>query len=248
MISRFLQSTTVLACLLLAPLASAGQPAEKAVADKVKAALNSTTMGLTVATVSTSEIPGLLEVQFENGPLVYTTEKGDYFVIGDLFQVKDGVYINLAEQRRDGERVAQLASLDKADMIVFSPEGEPRTHITVFTDVTCFYCQKLHKEVPELNKRGIEVRYLGYPRAGVGSPGYNQLVSAWCADNPQEALTKLKNKQPVPPKQCKNPIEEQYQLGQEMGVRGTPAMVTAEGQMIPGYQSADQLMVTLGLN
>ena len=119
----------------------------------------------------------------------------------------------------------------------------------MFTDVTCFYCQKLHKEVPALNKRGVEVRYLAYPRAGVGSAGFNQLASAWCADNPQETLTQLKNKQSVPEKVCAdNPIAAQYQLGQELGVRGTPAIVTQDGQMIPGYQSADDLMVTLGLN
>jgi thiol:disulfide interchange protein DsbC len=134
-------------------------------------------------------------------------------------------------------------------MIVFSPEGEPRAHITVFTDVTCFYCQKLHKEVPELNKKGVEVRYLAYPRAGVGSAGFKQLASAWCADNPQETLTLLKSKKSVPENVCAdNPIAAQYQLGQELGVRGTPAIVTEDGQMIPGYQSADELMVTLGLN
>ena len=119
----------------------------------------------------------------------------------------------------------------------------------MFTDVTCFYCQKLHKEVPELNKRGVEVRYLAYPRSGADSAGYRQLVGAWCSENPQDTLTRLKNKEAVPVKQCDdNPVQEQYQLGQEMGVRGTPAMITETGQMIPGYQSADQLMVTLGLN
>jgi thiol:disulfide interchange protein DsbC len=95
----------------------------------------------------------------------------------------------------------------------------------------------------------VEVRYLAYPRAGVDSPGYRQLVGAWCAENPQETLTRMKNKESVPSKQCDdNPVAAQYQLGQQVGVRGTPAMVTETGQMIPGYQSADQLMVTLGLN
>ena len=103
--------------------------------------------------------------------------------------------------------------------------------------------------MPALNKQGVEVRYLAYPRAGVDSDGYRQLASAWCADNPQDTLTKLKNKEAVTAKACDdNPIAQQYLLGQQLGVRGTPAIITQSGQMIPGYQSADELMVTLGLN
>jgi thiol:disulfide interchange protein DsbC len=133
-------------------------------------------------------------------------------------------------------------------MIIFSPEGETRAHITVFTDVSCFYCQKLHKEVPELNKRGVEVRYLAYPRSGLDSPGYRQLATAWCASDRQDAITKLKAQQSVPENVCEeNPVADQFALGQQLGVRGTPAMVTETGTMIPGYQSADDLMVTLGL-
>ena len=227
---------------------SAGEPADKAVTEALSKALNQPALGLTVQSVHTSEIPGLYEVQFAGGPLVYSTASGEYFVVGDMYSVGPDGFVNLGEQRRDGERVKLLDALDKKDMIIFPAQGETRSHITVFTDVTCFYCQKLHREVPELNKRGVEVRYLAYPRAGVGSDGYKQLVSAWCADNPQETLTKLKARESVPTATCDdNPVADQYRLGQEMGVRGTPAMVTAEGKMIPGYQSADDLMVTLGL-
>ena len=230
-------------------LAMAGEPVSKAEADKLSAALEVGNTGLKVGTVKTSEIPGLYEVQFVNGPMVYATTKGDFFIVGDIFGVGPSGYVNLAEKRRDGERVEQLAALDTDDMIVFSPEGEKRASVTVFTDVSCFYCQKLHKEVPELNKRGVEVRYLAYPRAGVGSEAYKQLASAWCADDKLATMTALKNRETVPENVCAgNPVADQYLLGQKMGVRGTPAIVTESGQMIPGYQSADDLMVTLGLN
>ena len=152
------------------------------------------------------------------------------------------------QKRRDGERMQKLASVKESDMIIFSPKGETKAHVTVFTDVTCFYCQKLHQEVPQLNAMGVEVRYLAYPRAGLKSDGYNKLASAWCADNRQDILTKLKAKQPVPEKSCDpNPIAQQYQLGQQMGVRGTPAIVTEDGKLIPGYKPAADLVAGLGL-
>jgi thiol:disulfide interchange protein DsbC len=232
------------------PSVWAGEKVDQALADTLSRKLALPEMGLTVESVSTSQLPGLYEVQFANGgPLVYATKNGDYFVLGDLYAVSADGFVNLAEQRRDGQRKERMETVEIKDMIVFSPEGKPRAHINVFTDVTCFYCQKLHREVPELNKRGVEVRYLAYPRAGTDSDGYRKLASAWCADNPQDTLTRLKQKESVKENVCTpNPVAEQYRLGQEVGVRGTPAIVTETGQMIPGYQSADELMVTLGLN
>lgn len=234
--------------VVLATMASAGVPVDQAIFDRISAALNSPAMGLKVASVEISDAPGLYEVQFENGPLVYATQDGRYFMLGDLFSVNGGAFVNLSEQRRDTERLALLNGVDEAEMIVFAPQGETRAEITVFTDTTCFYCQKLHREVPELNRRGIKVRYLAYPRSGMESAGARQLIGAWCSETPQQTLTALKNKESVPVTSCEgNPVAAQYQLGQQMGIRGTPAIITGNGQLIPGYQSADQLMVTLDL-
>lgn len=245
---RQMLSLPLLAIFLLAGGALAGEPVDQATVDKLRDKLEVPNPGLKIQSVTTSDIPNMYEVQFQEGPLVYTTRDGSYFVVGDVFTVGPTGYVNLTEKRRDGMRLERLADVDSKDMIVFPAEGEPRAHITVFTDTTCFYCQKLHKEVPELNKRGVEVRYLAYPRAGIGSPGFEQLVSAWCADDRQGTLTRLKNRETLPNKSCPgNPVADQYALGQELGVRGTPAIITESGQMIPGFQAADELMVTLGL-
>lgn len=245
---RALRAVALVCISAFSMVAYSADTVDEAMVSKLSAALEKTNTGLIVESVSASEIPGLFAVQFVNGPLVYASSDGAHFVVGDMFRVEAEGFVNLADQRRDGERKSKIDALDPGDMIVFSPAGEPRGFITVFTDVTCFYCQKLHKEVPELNKRGVEVRYLAYPRAGLASPGFRQLASAWCADDPQATLTKLKNKESVPEDVCAdNPIASQYQLGQALGVRGTPAIVTGSGQMIPGYKSADELMVTLGL-
>ena len=232
-----------------ATLAGAADALDAAQEKALRTALEVPGMGITVKTIKASEIDGLYEVELSSGPILYSTATGDYFVAGDLYSVGPDGYVNLAEKRRDVTRLAKMNEVDKKDMIVFSPKGETRGYINVFTDVTCFYCRKLHQEVPALNAKGIEVRYLAYPRAGVGSDGYKKLVTAWCAEKPTETLTRLKADETVAEKSCAdNPITAQFALGQEVGVRGTPAIVTQDGRLISGYQPADQLIVNLGLN
>jgi thiol:disulfide interchange protein DsbC len=119
--------------------------------------------------------------------------------------------------------------------------------ISVFTDVDCGYCRKLHLEVPELNARGIEVRYLAFPRQGTTSPSFDKLVSAWCAADRNDAITRLKRGETIPRKSCANPVERQYVLGHQMGVEGTPAIIFEDGSLHPGYAPAADLAKLLGL-
>ena len=141
-----------------------------------------------------------------------------------------------------------MATVSVDDMVVFSPEGETLDYVSVFTDVTCFYCQKLHREVDQLNAKGIEVRYLAFPRGGIDSDGAKKLATAWCAEDQQTTLTELKAGVELPLNECaNNPIAAQYQLGKDLGVSGTPAIVTSTGLMIPGYRPASDLAALLGL-
>jgi thiol:disulfide interchange protein DsbC len=120
--------------------------------------------------------------------------------------------------------------------------------VSVFTDVDCGYCQKLHQEVPQLNTMGIEVRYLAFPRAGKGSETYQKLVTAWCAQDRQATLTRYKNREPVTTKTCaNNPVNAQYELGESIGINGTPALITATGELLPGYMPAAELARRLGV-
>jgi len=203
-----------------------------------------------IESVRPSPAPGIVEVQVINGPLLYATDDGGYFFLnGDLHQVSVSGAVNLTEERRSLARKEQLAAVSLEDMVVFSPKGETRDYVSVFTDVTCFYCQKLHREVDQLNAKGVEVRYLAFPRGGINSDGAKKLATAWCADDQQTTLTELKAGMDLPVNDCAdNPIAAQYQLGQEMGVSGTPAIITSSGMMIPGYRPAADLIVALGLD
>ncbi len=228
--------------------ASVGDDVSASVLAQLRKAIEVPGAGLSVESARYSDMPGMIEVQFRDGPVIYANEDATYFIIGDLYSVVPEGFVNLTEQRRDTQREEALAAVPADQMIIFPARGEARAHITVFTDTTCFYCQKLHQEVPELNERGIEVRYLAYPRSGPGSDGFRQLATAWCAADPQGTLTRLKNRESVEDSVCAgNPVAQHFELGKQMGVRGTPAIITPDGQMIPGYRAVDDLLSVLGL-
>jgi len=204
---------------------------------------------IAIDSVTPSPAPGISEVQIENGPMIYATDDGAYFFLnGDLNRADGADATNLTEARRSVGRREQMATVSVDDMVVFSPEGETLDYVSVFTDVTCFYCQKLHREVDQLNAKGIEVRYLAFPRGGIDSDGAKKLATAWCAEDQQTTLTELKAGVELPLNECaNNPIAAQYQLGKDLGVSGTPAIVTSTGLMIPGYRPASDLAALLGL-
>lgn len=214
----------------------------------IQAALTAARPDLQVTEVSESPVPGLYKTVISNGPAVYSTADGQFFMAGELFQVTPNRIVNLTEQEMNGDRSKMLASIPVDDMIVFSPEGETKGVVSVFTDVDCGYCQKLHKEVPQLNAMGIEVRYMAFPRMGAGSPTYKKIVSAWCSSDKQTAITKLKSRQSIPENLCEvNPVDEQYAKGQQMGISGTPAIVLENGELIPGYVPANKLAARMGI-
>ena len=129
-------------------------------------------------------------------------------------------------------------------MIIFEPE-EIKASITVFTDVDCTYCRKLHSEIEKILEYGIKVRYLAYPRGGESADAYEKMISVWCSDNREKSFEQAKNGQNIPGKKCSTPILEHYALGNEFGVNGTPAIVFPDGQLIPGYIEASRLAAML---
>ena len=235
---RFSSLFAALALAVAAPLAQAAD-AEQA----IRKTLNTLQSDLKIESVSASPLKGLHQVQLEGGRVLYMSEDGQYLMQGYLYQMRDGQMVNLTEQAESVAVARQLNALPRNEMVIFAPKN-PKTHITVFTDTDCGYCQLLHKEVAKLNRQGVEVRYVAYPRAGVGSPTYNDLVSVWCAKNPQEAMNQAKARKKVAAATCENPVAEQFKLGQSIGVQGTPAIFLANGQLIPGYQPADKLAPT----
>lgn len=195
---------------------------------------------LPIEAIAESPMQGLYQVQLAGGRMLYASANGEFVMQGYLFQVKDGKALNLTEQSESVAVAKTINAIPLSEMVVFAGD-KPKTHITVFTDTDCGYCQKLHSEVPELNRLGVEVRYMAFPRQGLESAAAKELANVWCAKNPQEAMNRAKTRQAVEAAECANPVAKQYALGQMIGVSGTPAIVLANGKIIPGYQPAPQL-------
>ena len=202
--------------------------------------------GIPVVGVEPSELDGFYEITLASGERVFSRPGMEYFIAGNLFKPTEQGVFNVTERKRDKNRAKLIAAIDPADKITYSPEDK-KVSVTVFTDVDCGYCQKLHREMDNYLQAGIEVNYLAYPRAGVGSSSYNKIVKAWCAEDKQTAMTRLKAGQTVKSPSCDNPVARQYQLARQMGISGTPAIITEQGQIIPGYLNAVDLSKPLGL-
>lgn len=201
---------------------------------------------LPIQRVTSSPVDSLVAIELEGGAMLYATKDGDYLIAGDLYRITDTTLVNLAEEKRSEQRQELLAAIDPDDTVIFAPKNT-RAVVNIFTDVDCTFCRKLHTEMADYNALGIEVRYLAYPRAGVGSESYDKIVSAWCSDDRQTAITALKAGKEIAEKQCVNPVAEQYQLGQTIGISGTPAIVTLDGRLLPGYMPAKALAAELGI-
>ena len=164
---------------------------------------------------------------------------------GDLVDI--GSKTNLTEAKRNAARIAAIEGLGEDSMIVFAPEKTEHT-LTVFTDVDCRFCAKLHSEMAKLNHFGVKVRYLAFPRAGIPSENYDRMVSVWCADDTHKAMTRAKLHGDVTTKRCANPVRDHFNMGQLVRVNGTPTLILENGLLYPGYLPPDRLIQLLRAN
>lgn len=188
--------------------------------------------------VQPSPIPGLYEVR-SGAEVGYVSTDGRYYVDGDIFDMKSKD--NLTESRRQKGRLELLSHVADADAIVFAPKGAVRHTLTVFTDVDCTYCRRMHQEIAELNRLGIRVRYLMYPRSGPDTESWRKAEAVWCSADRRDALTRAKRGEPVKSPRCETPIAAQFELGRQLGLRGTPGVFTDRGEYLAGYLPAAQL-------
>lgn len=221
---------TVVGLLLAGPVAAADYP-------EVLERLSGIVDDMEEVTIAEIPIDGLLQVGV-GSEVIYMTEDGRFLIQGRVLDLE--TKIDLTNTARTRLRKEALAKLDSSEWISFGPE-DAEHEIMVFTDVDCGYCRRLHQQMEEYNAAGIRINYLAFPRAGVGSPTYDKMVSIWCANDQQGAMNIAKAGGQPEPATCDNPVNTQYEFGQALGVTGTPGLVTLDGELIPGYVPPAQL-------
>lgn len=209
--------------------------------DKIKTQVQTAFPDLVVDKIEKSPVSGLY--QLSAGPMIlYASNDGRYLLAGDVLDLEKRLEDrNVTEVARRDLRMSLLKHIQSKEMIVYHPK-ETKGSVTIFTDTDCGYCRKLHADIAKLVDRGIEVRYLAFPRAGAGSTTYNQMVSIWCAKDRTKAMNSVMNGDSIESLTCKNTIDNQFDLGRKFGVSGTPTLVFADGTLWGGYLPADKLV------
>ena len=244
---RILAVLTLACSLSAGALAAAADPAQTPPAapsaDPRAALLKLLPAGTKLEDLRPSPIPSIYEF-VQGADVSYLTADGKYFLDGNLYDM--ATRENLSEALRTRARLAMISAVPESQMLIFSPKN-PQYTITVFTDVDCAYCRKLHSEMAELNRLGVRVRYMFYPRTGPNTDSWKKAEAVWCSANRNEALTqaKLGGKVDVTKTCDANPVAREYALGQSIGVRGTPAILTENGDYISGYMPPKELVAQL---
>ena len=203
--------------------------------------------GIAISSVEPSPVPGMFLIQVSGDWLTISAD-GRFVFTGEILELRESGVVSLIEERQKAIRGPGIAAL-KADQLITFPASEQKAEIYVFTDVTCGYCRQLHRQMSDYNDRGITVHYLAFPRGGLNSTAARMLGDIWCSPNPQLAMTEAKLEKPLSqtPADCDSPVASQYQLGEQFGVRGTPAVFTVDGEQLGGYLPPASMAKELGL-
>jgi thiol:disulfide interchange protein DsbC len=244
-----LLATLLAAPLLWAATPAAGTPAGAApavTAADPRVAIAAKMPGVKPEDLHATPIPGIYEL-LRGGDAAYVSTDGKYAIIGDMYET--GTNNDLTENRRRDLRLKMLAAIPENQMVVFGPDN-PKHTITVFTDMDCAYCRKLHSQITEYNKLGIRVRYIAYPRTGPNTSSWSKAEQVWCSADRKTALTEAKLGKTLPTKICAdNPVAKEYALGQDFNLQGTPTIILGNGEMVAGYMAPTDLVEELkGVN
>ena len=201
--------------------------------------------GAVIELIEPSPIPGIYAVYYGDLQPIYVTQDGSFFIYGDIYKININSISNITEKSVAERRKLILQNIPSEELISFKSSNE-QFSVIVFTDVDCGYCRKLHNQIDEYNSLGISINYAAFPRSGLGTSAFTKMVGAWCSDNPKDSMTKLKNNSTLDISFCENqPVSKQYIIGKKLGVDGTPAIFSMDGEMFPGYIEPEELLLRL---
>ena len=238
----FVRACALLLGLLSVTLVTLASAAQSATETDPRVAIAARIPGATPDQLRATPIPNIYELS-RGADVAYVTTDGKYAFSGDLIDLPQNK--DLTEAHKRDVRLKEIGEIPESEMVVFGPR-EARYTVTVFTDVDCAYCRRLHSQISDYNRMGIRVRYLFYPRTGPNTSSWTKAEQVWCSDDRNDALTRAKQDQPLKAKPCaNNPVARDYALGKEFGLEGTPSILTPDGVLIGGYLPPAELLEEL---
>lgn len=224
------------------PAGVATTDAARAVETQVRKALKEINPNLSPDYIGPAAVPGYQEV-IVKGQVVFVTNDGNFLIQGltDLRDRRDIAQFGALP----GRRLQALSEIPASERIVFAPTEPAKYRVSVFTDVECGFCRKLHQDIAEYNRLGIAIEYIAFPRAGIDSEDAKKMVSVWCSSDRKKALTDAKKGAKIPALSCANPVAKHYEIGQRIGLQGTPMLINEDGIALPGYLPPDKLLGAL---
>lgn len=234
-------ASAILASLFASPAAFSNEKAElrKILEERLKPT------GLEVGSIHDLPLDGFYEVYIDESYL-YMSKDAKWLLKGELIDMENAV--SITKEREYDRAIENIQAFGEENLATFKAKDE-KAMAYVFTDITCGYCQKLHKDIPYLNEHGLTIKYVPYPRSGTTGAGFELLSLAWCADDRQKAITDLKSESNLAQymninvtEECKNIVRDGYMAGARSGVKGTPRIFIDNRVLIPGYPDKDQLL------
>jgi thiol:disulfide interchange protein DsbC len=242
-----LNKAKVLLSLIIAFAFSSSLSAQT-IEEKISDKLSNSNARVEVTSVEESPWKGMYEVSLTSGEIIFSDKNAEYLVVGQLLNLNaDNQVVNLSEQKFQVKVADTLERVSSDEQIIYPAKGEQKAFVTVFTDISCYYCKKLHKAIPELQKNGVTVKYMAFPRAGLGSDIEKQMSAIWCAKDKLEAMDVAKKTGKITAASCDSPVASQFRLGHQLGVNATPTLFTEQGVKIAGFSTASDLLDDLNV-
>lgn len=218
---------------------------DPAVVKALQANLSASGIEETIVSAVPTDMDGMYWVTAEGLPSFFTDKSGQHIIQGQIIAVGNGEPVDISAALVANTAREALKAVDKKEMIIYPAKGATKSVIYAFTDADCGYCRKLHEEMADINARGIEVRYLAWPRSQESVP---KMEAIWCSQDRKAAMDQAKMGADVQAPSCSNPVQAHMALGARLGVRGTPAVFTESGEQVGGYLPAAELAQAVGAN
>ncbi|MEJ6068420.1 DsbC family protein [Psychrobacter sp. 16-Bac2893] len=225
--------------------AAVSKDSDAKVVKSLQANLKASGIEETILSAVPTDMTGIYWVTAEGLPSFFTDKAGKHIIQGQIIAVGAEAPVDISAALLASTAQEALKAVDKKDMVIYPAKGVTKAVVYAFTDADCGYCRKLHEEMDDINTRGIEVRYLAWPRSQESVP---KMEAIWCSQDRKAAMNQGKAGADVQAPSCANPVQEQMALGAKLGVRGTPAIFTEAGQQVGGYLPAAQLAEAVGAN